>query len=289
MHRIKANGLSVLILLAFSHPAWAIYGPNLTRADASIALRACQEANFAQGREIEKAMRSSDPKDILGVLGKTMKEWRNTPASSALHSARAFCLHEIVPARLQPGGTHASPTRPEPTATVQQFGELGIEYFYYGPDDEFTLKNDPVNLEKLAMEHQDSPWGQQAFLMMTRLGWSWGGCAEGPDQFREVIKRGETFLSKYPASEVSDRIRLEVANAYATWWNVANMEPDAYTDPRKYKAGAAEAKRRAIELYQQFLSAQKNPKPEVAKRLKNLQESPKGSNEWNYFCADYED
>ena len=57
------------------------------------------------------------------------------------------------------------------------------------------------------------------------------------------------------------------------------MEPVADTDPRKYKAGAAEAKRRAIELYQQYLSAQKNPKPEVAKRLKNLQENPKGSNE----------
>jgi len=47
--------------------------------------------------------------------------------------------------------------------------------------------------------------------------------------------------------------------------------------------------RRAIKLYQQFLSAQKNPKPDIEKRLKNLQENPKGSNEWDYFCGDYED
>jgi hypothetical protein len=286
---MKANGLSLLILLAFSCPAWAIYGPNLTRADGSIASRACQEANFSQGLEIEKAMRNGNPNGIIGVLGKTMKEWRNTPESSALYPARAFCLHEIVPPRLQPGGAQYSPTRLEPTATVKQFGELGIEYFYYDPDDEFTLKNDPVNLEKLALGHQDSPWGQQAFLMMTRLGWSWGGCAEGPDQFREVIKRGDAFLSKYPSSEVSDRVRLEVANAYATWWNVANMEPDEYTDPRKYKAGSVKAKQRAIELYHQFLSAQKNPKPDVEGRLKKLEQNPKGSNEWDYFCADYED
>jgi len=91
-----------------------------------------------------------------------------------------------------------------------------------------------------------------------------------------------------PASEVSDSVRLEVANAYATWWNVANMEPDVYTDPSRYKAGASHAKQRAIELYQQFLSAQKNPKPDIEKRLKNLPENPKGSNEWDYFCEDHE-
>jgi len=286
---MKTNGLRLLILLAFSSRAMAIYGPNLARVDASIASRACQEANFSQAREIEKAIRSGHPNDIIAILGKTMEEWRHTPESSALYPARAFCLHEIVPPRLEPRGAQYSRSRIEPTATVKQFSELGIEYFYYGPDDEFTLKNDPVNLEELAMEHQDSPWGQHAFLMMTQLGWSWGACAEGPDQFREVIKRSEAFLSKYPASEVSDRIRVEVANAYATWWNVANMEPDAYADPKKYMAGSVKAKQRAIELYHEFLSAQKAPAPEIEKRLKKLEEDPKGSNEWDYFCEDYED
>jgi hypothetical protein len=82
MHPMKANGLSLLILLAFSCPAWAIYGPNLTRADGSIASRACQEANFSQGLEIDKAMQNGNPNDInyLGVLGKTMKEWRKLPS-----------------------------------------------------------------------------------------------------------------------------------------------------------------------------------------------------------------
>jgi len=27
----------------------------------------------------------------------------------------------------------------------------------------------------------------------------------------------------------------------------------------------------------------------IEKRLKNVQENPKGSNEWDYFCEDYED
>lgn len=168
-----------------------------------------------------------------------------------------------------------------------KFKELGVEY-YYSPDGAWRPSENPVDLNQLATEFLDSRWGRKAFLMMTQLGWSKGACQEGPNQFRMVIKHGEPFLAKYPASEVSDSVRLEVTNAYATWWNVANMEPDAYTDPSRYKAGASHAKRRAIELYQQFLSAQKNPKPDIEKRLKNLLENPKGSNEWDYFCEDYE-
>jgi hypothetical protein len=177
----------------------------------------------------------------------------------------------------------------EPTSVVMKFNDLGIEYYYYSPDGDWRPSKNPVDLNQLATEYLDSRWGRQAFLMMTQLGWSKGACQEGPDQFRLVIKRGEVFLAKYPTSEVSDRIRLEVATAYATWWNIANMEPDAYTDPTRYKAGAAKAKQRSIELYRQFLSAQKNPSPDVEKRLKSLQENPKGSNQWDYFCEDYED
>jgi hypothetical protein len=170
-----------------------------------------------------------------------------------------------------------------------EFEKLGIEYYYYSPDGAWRPSKNPVDLNQLATEYLYSRWGRQAFLMMTELGWSNGACQEGPDQFRLVIKHGEAFLAKYPASEVSSQIRLEVANAYATWWNVANSERNVYTDPTQYKAGATEAKQRAIELYSQYLSAQKSPKPNVAKRLKKLRENPKGSNEWDYFCEDYED
>jgi hypothetical protein len=291
VHRMTRNGLSALILVASSHLAWAIYGPDLVRSDPAVASRACQEADFQQSQQIAMAVARGKPDGALQVLGRVMKEWRETARTSPLYPARAFCLHELVPSILEPRG--ATQTDPaiwrEPTSAVMKFKDLGIEYYYYSPDGAWRPSKNPVDLNQLATEYLDSRWGRQAFLMMTQLGWSKGACQEGPDQFRLVIKRGEAFLAKYPASEVSDRIRLEVANAYATWWNVANMEPDAYTDPSRYKAGAANAKRRAIELYQQFLSAQKTLKPDVEKRLKNLQENPKGSNEWDYFCEDYED
>jgi hypothetical protein len=53
--------------------------------------------------------------------------------------------------------------------------------------------------------------------------------------------------------------------------------------------GADAAKQRAIELYKECLSRQKIPEKDVRIRLKALQENPKGSNTYNYFCPEYED
>jgi hypothetical protein len=101
-------------------------------------------------------------------------------------------------------------------------------------------KEDPVDLKELATKHLNSRWGRQAFLMMTQLGWSQSNCREGPDQFREVIRHGQAFLADYPRSEVSDAIRLEMANAYATWWNLSQAEPNPpYSDPKNYQTGGA--------------------------------------------------
>jgi hypothetical protein len=285
---MKQVWLVSVILLGCSHPCFAIYGPSLARADASVALRACQEANFAQGQEITKAMQSGNSAQVLQVLGDALREWRATPWASSLYTVRAFCIHELVPSHLPPS---LDPTKTLlPTTEVHRFQELGITYFYYDPDAEWVLRDDPVDLGQLATQHLDSPWGRQAFLMMTGLGWSQGACQEGPDQFREVIKRGEKFLKDYPQSEVSDNIRLELAHAYATWWNLSRDEPNPpYSTPETYKVGSDVAKQRAIELYKEYLSRQKTPEQDVRIRLKALQENPKGSNKYDYFCPDYED
>lgn len=280
-----------LVLVGFSNTAWAIYGPDLTRTDPALASRACLEADFQQSPQIAKAVASGKPDGILQVVGRAMKEWSQTPKASSLYPARAFCLHELVPSILEHKGSEdASPAVwREPTLSVLRFNALGIEYYYYGPDGAWRPSKNPVDLNELATEYLDSGWGRQAFLMMTQLGWSQGACQEGPDQFRMVIKHGEAFLAKYPDAEVSNSVRLEMANAYATWWNVANMEPDAYTIPEHYKTGAQRAKDRAIELYEQYLSTQQAPDPKTYERLKALKENPKGSDTWDYLCEDYED
>jgi hypothetical protein len=286
---MKRTWLLTLTLVVLSQPSWAIYGPDLARADKSLALQACQEANFANGQKVIDAVRGDNPNEILLVLGEALNEWKGTAHVSDFYPARAFCIHELVPSRLQPGGSHDSPSRTEPTLTVKQFKNLGIEYFYYDPDDEFTLAKDPIDLEKLAIEQQTSRWGRQAFLMMTRLGWSHGACAEGPDQFREVIKHSEVFLTQYPDSEVSDGVRLETAEAYATWWNVSQLKANNPDDRESYKMGSREAKKKAIELYQEYLKSQNVPDEAVQKRLKVLQEDSTGSHKLRYWCSDYED
>jgi hypothetical protein len=283
------NCLSLLVFIVLSHTAWAIYGPDLARANAAVALRACQEADFQQSREITRAIASHKPDDIVRVLGDAMKEWKETSRTSPLYPARAFCVHELVPEILEPkGGPKADPaTWREPTSAVLNFNRVGIEYYYYSPDGAWRPSKNPVDLNQLATNNLNSRWGREAFLMMTQLGWSQGACAEGPDQFREVIKHSEKFLKLYPQSEVSDRIRLELANAYATWWNAANMEPNAYSNPENYKQGAERAKQHPIHLYLEYLKVKSSAK--VRKRLNALRENPKGSDTYDYFCEDYED
>lgn len=281
------------VLVALSQCSWAIYGPSLARVDASVAARACREGRFDRGPEIIKAIESGKTDEILAVLGDAMKEWKATPITSdqfnALYAARACCVHELVPSWLPPGGPVGTPDAWRPTEVVKKFHDLGIEYFYYDPDANWTLREDPVDINLLAKDFLDTEWGRQAFLMMTQLGWSQGGCNEGPDQFREVIKHSEIFLKQYPDAEVSDSIRLELANAYATWWNISRSEPDGYTTPEAYEVGAHEARQRAIELYQAYLSKRPSSDGDIRDRLKALQENPKGSQKFDYYCPDYAD
>jgi hypothetical protein len=50
--------------------------------------------------------------------------------------------------------------------------------------------------------------------------------SRGTGSISRVVKRSEKFLGDYPQSEVSDSVRLELAHAYATWWNLSRAEPN---------------------------------------------------------------
>jgi hypothetical protein len=287
---MKRLWLPLVIVLAASQFSWALYGPSLARTDIATAARACVEGNMPHASEVAEVLQSGDAAKMIPILVDELEAFRATHFMEDRYAARAFCIHELIPDRLPREGEIASPGAFQPTALVKRFKELGIEYFYYSPDAEWTLEKNPVDLNALASAYLESEWGRQAFLMLTLMGWSQGACGEGPDQFREVINHGEKFLVEYPESEVSDSIRLELANAYATWWNLSRVEPNPpYEYPEIYRVGAGEAKQRAIELYQGYLKLQKKADPEIEKRLKALRENPKGSDAWDYYCPDYED
>jgi hypothetical protein len=289
--------LLAAIFLGYTQLGFAIYGPSLTRADPAVSLRACQEAGFTHARQIARAMQSRSPSVSLSVLGDALQELHGTSSTAALYPARAFCVHELVPVSLAANSTRE--TRKLPTPEVSEFATLGLKYVYYEPDDRWVLRQNPVDLNELAAKYLGSRWGRQAFLMMTWLGWSQGSCQEGPDQFREVIAHGKSFLRVYPDTEVSDDIRLAMANAYETWWNLSlarnppdgTAKKDGWTN--NYVNGAKEAREAAIGLYRSYLAKQKVRQPgaiqDVQHRLKQLRDNPNGSNTYDYFCGDYED
>jgi hypothetical protein len=271
--------VAVSLLFLTSARSWAAYSPALARADSLLAIQACREAAFSQGRAIGRAVQSKNLTDIKNVLGAALKEWRATALTSPTYPAKAFCIHELIPASL-PKGSGA-------VDEAKRFEVLGVVYVYYEPDDAYLLRGNPVDLAQLAITCIRSPWGQQAFLMMTRLGWSQGACQEGPDQFKAVIAHGHEFLKRFPDSAVAPAIRLEVAKAYTTWWNLSQHLRDRYVNPDAYKAGAETARRKAIELYL-------NPRMKaladhtVPERVRALR-SRSSTNTYDYFCADYED
>ena len=154
-------------------------------------------------------------------------------------------------------------------------------------------RTNPVNLAALATNYLRFTLGTPCFFMMTQLGWSVGSCKEGPDQFYTVIERGQAFLKQYPDADVSQDVRLAVADAYATWWNLSRNPPAQVTTGRthEYSKGADQAKATALELYAAYLRAPSGERSlqDVRGSIDLLKADPQGSNSFDYFCGDYAD
>jgi hypothetical protein len=117
-------------------------------------------------------------------------------------------------------------------------------------------------LKRVWTDYPDTQWGERAFLLLLDSGWNTRpDCSASSDQFRAVIQQGVSFLEKHPNSPYRLDVQLVVAQAYETWWSlnqalppeerVDEIEPDA--DPRRYQEGAAAARQKAIEAYDQLL------------------------------------
>jgi hypothetical protein len=100
-------------------------------------------------------------------------------------------------------------------------------------------------------EAPETPWGEYAFLVLLRRGWSTSSvCADGSDRFREVIPKGEAYLASHPASKYRSEILLMVAQAYETWWSLSKAtRGEDYADPASYREGAQQAREKALQYY----------------------------------------
>ncbi len=105
--------------------------------------------------------------------------------------------------------------------------------------------------------YPDSPPGEQAFVTLLEDGWDPSGtCDKGGDQTREVIRRGEEFLQKHPASPYGASVTYLVAEAYASWWSLSQTRSASgladYVDPKEFQEGADAARLKAIEYFERL-------------------------------------
>jgi hypothetical protein len=103
-------------------------------------------------------------------------------------------------------------------------------------------------------DYRDTDWGDRAFVLLLDSGWDTSGtCSQGEDQFRAVIKQGESFLEQQPAAPYRPFVLHLVGEAYAAWWTLSRPEMglDMYADPKSYRDGADTAPMKAIRYFQQ--------------------------------------
>ena len=283
---MKTTCVLASIFVLSCRASFALYSPDTERVDVAVSTLACQQAKFMHDQAIVQALRGRSISGAMAVLPGALAELKGTPTAAPLYSARAFCVHELVPSSLERNQQSA----------VTRLKNIGLNYFYYEPDARWFIQTNPTDLVRLATDYLNSRWGRQAFLMMTQLGWSLASCREGPDQFYTVIKRGQAFLQRFPNSEVSNDVRLAVADSYATWWNLSRNPPKTVElgPTHDYRKGADNAKLTAIQLYRGYLTASRGEQTQpgdakARERITRLQQDPKGTQSWEHYCPDYED
>jgi hypothetical protein len=118
-------------------------------------------------------------------------------------------------------------------------------------------------LDVLAARAGQDRWADEAFLLRIRQGWEvpcslcGADSTFGPDEWKEVIRRGEAFLTAHADSPIVPAVTLLVAEAHETAWSLSktgNVGED-YIDPEPYRLDAPAHRLAAIELYGRFLGA----------------------------------
>jgi hypothetical protein len=134
-------------------------------------------------------------------------------------------------------------------------------------------------------------WGERAFVLLLDWGWDTSGtCAKGADQFREVIRQGESFLQQHPNRPVRGFVALLVGQAYATWWSLSNAPTTGmadYVNPQLYKEGSEQARLKAIGYFEQVLQLSPGtPLGEYGRQiLPTLRAQQLTEDRYRFFCV----
>jgi hypothetical protein len=161
-----------------------------------------------------------------------------------------------------------------------EYSELGGG-FYYQRD----------LLWRVWQQYPETNWGESAFVVLLELGWDTSRtCAKGSEQFREIIRQGESFLQRRPTSPHRAAVLLLVGQAYATWWSLSNETADSpmgdYVDPKRYSEGAEEARLKAITDFEQVVQFSPETKfAEYAHQILPPLREQQTQNTYKFFCV----
>jgi hypothetical protein len=143
-------------------------------------------------------------------------------------------------------------------------------------------------LWRIWQEHPSNPWGERAFVRLLGLGWDTSvACRKGSDQFRAVIRQGEAFRARRPASPVRADVEFLIAQSYETWWSLSQASPeDPYAQSARYQAGALTARQKAIALYNDVLQLiPDSPEAAYARRVLPRLALGFATNQRRFFCV----
>jgi hypothetical protein len=228
LHLMKAYIIALpvaILLMGISNSAFAEIGPDLfdnlhylqgywdPQDQSGLVAKSCREAARSNCDRVLMAlkactnMRVCNTTSIDDALESAMSALQKGGKNSPQYPALVFWISRIAPVTNINSGPR-----------LNRLKRMGLEYQYNGIAQDWFLASTP--LESLALERQNTEWGRQAFLEMTRNGWRaipqcWIG-----NSIPVVIQRGEEFLRKYPKMEVAPGIVYALGVAYQDWYEL---------------------------------------------------------------------
>jgi hypothetical protein len=198
-------------------------------------------------------------------------------------------LGTLLVARVVKDGSEHLTEAPDADSVREELAPYGIRYGRIGHYSG-VLEHNRGLLQRAWAEFPSTSWGQRAFLVLQTQSCDAAtqfGC-QGLNCFREIIRRGEEFLLRYPQTPFRKEQLHLLAQAYQTWWSLSNAPADDLTvDGADVgdKQAASRARVRAIELYEDLIHiAPQSPEAEWGRlRLPRLKLSL-DTGERSFYC-----
>jgi hypothetical protein len=192
----------------------------------------------------------------------------------------------LEPAESERPATEGQTSVKRPKSSAQlELEKLGARFTYEDGSERYFYQ-----LNWLQQAYELDPKGRAgelAFLALMKRGFDTSQtCANGSDQFREVIRRGTEFLREHHSGEVEAQVHFAMGDAYRDIVALAEgLQADNYADPNNYKAEAPAARAKAVAEYHAGLALDnKSDASLIAKEQLRSLEAGQAPHDARFYC-----